>query len=174
MDCPAAFRAETLDFVEDRLHVRLHPVELHLGRFAHRSSSGSVLVERRRPKRGARGGTRGSPTSLDAVFQALCFGERLELLQRVVLDLADALARHAERAADFLERARLLALQAEAQLDHLPLPLWERREGVLDVAPPQRERRRVERRLGLLVLHEVAELRLLLLADRLLERDREL
>ena len=32
----------------------------------------------------------------------------------------------------------------------------------------------VEGRLGLLVLHEVAELRLLLLADRLLERDREL
>src|SRR2546421_2379165 len=111
---------------------------------------------------------------LDAILKALCLGETFELLQRVVLDLADALAGHAERAADLLQRARLLALEPEAQLDHLPLPLGERGERVLDVAPPQRQRGRVERRLGLLVLHEVPELGLLLLADRLLERDGEL
>src|SRR2546423_15698242 len=108
-------------------------------------------------KEGTRGGTRGSPTSLDAVFQALRFRQRLKLLQRVVLDLPDALAGHAEGAADLLERARLLALEPEPQLDHLPLPLGKRGERALDVAPPQRQRRRVEGRLGLLVLHEVAE-----------------
>src|SRR5205085_1554448 len=111
---------------------------------------------------------------LDAVLEALRLGEALELLQRVVLDLADALARDAEGATDLLERARLLALEPEAKLDHLPLTLRERRERVLDVPASQRQGRRVERRLRLLILHEVPELRLFLLADRLLERDRKL
>src|SRR5205807_10612486 len=111
-----------------------------------------------RPGRRGLVGEPGSPTSLDAVFEALGLGEALELLQRVVLDLADALARHAERAADLLERARLLALQPEAELDHLPLALGQRLERLLDVLPAQRQRGRVERRLGLVVLDEVAEL----------------
>src|SRR5207248_325928 len=97
-------------------------------------------------------------------------GQRLELLQRVVLDLADPLARDAERAADLLERARLLALQAEAELDHLALALRQRVERLLDVLAAQRERGLLVGRLGRLVLDEVAELGLLLLADRLLER----
>src|SRR3989440_6908550 len=76
---------------------------------------------------------------LDAILKALCLWETFELLQRVVLDLADSLAGHAERAADLLERARLLALEPEPQLDHLPLPLRERRERVLDVASRSEE-----------------------------------
>jgi putative transposase len=44
---------------------------------------------------------------LDAVLEPLGLGERLELLERVVLDLADAFARDPERLADLLERARL-------------------------------------------------------------------
>src|SRR5205085_6457719 len=111
---------------------------------------------------------------LDAVLEALGLGEALELLQRVVLDLADPLAGDAEGAADLLERARLLTLEPEPKLDHLPLARRERGERVVDVAAPQRERRRVERRLRLLVLDEVPELGLLLLADRLLQRDRQL
>ena len=60
-------------------------------------------------------------------------------------------------------------LEPEAELDHLPLPLGKRVERSLDVLAAQPNRGGVERRLGLLVLHEVTELRLLFLADRLLE-----
>ena len=98
----------------------------------------------------------------------------LELLQRVVLDLADALAGDAERAADLFERLRRAAVEAEAERDHLALAQRQRVERELDVLAAERELRGVERRLGRLVLHEVAEARVLLLADRLLERDREL
>src|SRR4051794_1250329 len=50
----------------------------------------------------------------DRVAQRLRLGQPLELLERVVLDLADALAGDAEGPADLLERARLLAAQPEA------------------------------------------------------------
>src|SRR5689334_9217298 len=122
-------------------------------------------------KEGSHRGTRGSPLPLDAILESLRFRQGLELLQRVVLDLADSLAGDAERPADLLQRAGLLALEPEAELDHLAVTLGERGEGVLDVLPPERDLRRVERRLGLLVLDEVAELGLFLLADRLLQRD---
>src|SRR5262245_29549780 len=112
------------------------------------------------------GGSRGEPAVppvlLDAVLEPLRLRQRLELLQRVVLDLADALTGDPERAADLLECARLLALEAEPQLDHLPLPVGKRVERALDVLPPQRERGLLVRRLGRLVLDEVAELGLLL------------
>src|SRR3954449_11797170 len=98
----------------------------------------------------------------------------LELLQRVVLDLADALARDAEGAADLLERLRRATVQAEAERDDLPLAERQRMEGLLDVLSAEAELRRVERALGRLVLDEVAEARVLLLPDRLLEADREL
>src|SRR6185312_12961031 len=62
----------------------------------------------------------------DAVFEPLRLRQRLELLQRVVLDLADPLAGDAERTADLLQRARLLALEAEPKLDHLPLAVRQR------------------------------------------------
>src|SRR3954452_6447506 len=116
----------------------------------------------------------GSRGCSNAVFEALRLGQRLELLERVVLDLADPLARDAEGAADLLQRARLRAREAEAELDHLAVALRQRGQRVVDVLPPQLDLRRVERRLGLLVLDEVAELGLLLLADRLLQRDRML
>src|SRR2546423_7433110 len=112
-------------------------------------------------KEGARGGTMGSPAFLDAVLEALRFGQGLELLQRVVLDLADALSRYAEGSADLLERARLFARQAEAELDHLPLPLRQRGQCVLDVLAPERKRCLLVRRLRGVVLDEVAELRVL-------------
>src|SRR5262249_38236264 len=119
-------------------------------------------------------GTGSNRPDLDAVFEALRFWEGLELLERVVLDLADAFAGDAEGLADLLERARLRAVQPESQLDDAPLALRQRRQRLLDVGATQRQRRGVERRLGLLVLDEVAKLGVLLLADRLLQRDRML
>jgi len=48
---------------------------------------------------------------LGRVAQPLRLGQRLELLERVVLDLADPLARHVEGLSDLLERPRALAGQ---------------------------------------------------------------
>ena len=91
-----------------------------------------------------------------------------------MLDLADALARDVERAADLVERARLLAVEPVAQLEHHPLALGERAED-------RAQRLALQRRLGELVRErrglvgeEVAELRLVVVADGLLERDRHL
>src|SRR6266566_8961355 len=69
----------------------------------------------------------------DAVFEALRFRQRFELLERVVLDLADPLAGDAERATDLLERARLRAREPEPELDHLPFAVGERVERPVDV-----------------------------------------
>src|SRR4051812_46675354 len=74
---------------------------------------------------------------LDAVFEALGLGERLQFLQRVVLYLTDPLASHAEGTSDLFEGARRHAEQTEAELDHLALPLGQRGQCVLDVLAPQ-------------------------------------
>src|SRR5918995_471000 len=71
--------------------------------------------------------------TLDAVLERLRLRQALELLQRVVLDLADPLARDAEGAADLLECARRRSGKPEPQLDHLALPLWQRRKRHLHV-----------------------------------------
>src|SRR4029079_383686 len=76
---------------------------------------------------------RGVNESADGVAQRLRLGQMLELLQRVVLDLADALACDAEGAADLLERLRRPAVQAEAQRDHLALAQRQRVERAPDV-----------------------------------------
>jgi len=68
---------------------------------------------------------RESGSDLVVVAQLLGFGEVLELLERVVFDLADALARDVERAPDLLEGARMLAAKAVAQLEHAPFAVAE-------------------------------------------------
>src|SRR5438093_8477596 len=123
-------------------------------------------------RRGGRAGTRSgarpaagaNPVSEDRglgyVAELLRLGQRAQLLQALVLDLADALAGDLEGAADLVERARLLTVQAVAKLEHSPLAIAERAEAL-------RERGRAERRVGSLVgercrlvLDELAELRL--------------
>src|SRR4051812_47737809 len=84
------------------------------------------------------------------VPQPLRLRQHLELLQRVVLDLADPLAGHAEGAPHLLERSRLGAREPEAHLDHLALARWQRLECRAHVLAPQVLERLVERRLGLL------------------------
>jgi hypothetical protein len=56
-----------------------------------------------------------------SLAQLLSFGQRLQLFQRPVLDLADALAGDVERAAHLLERAGAATDDAVAHLDHLAL-----------------------------------------------------
>src|SRR5262249_535929 len=97
--------------------------------------------------------------------------ERPQLLEALVLDLPDPFARHVERAPDLVERAWLLAAEPVAKLEHPSLPVRERAE---DVAQQFLAQRRVGRLVGqrsVLVGEEMAELRLLLVTDRLLERD---
>ncbi len=95
---------------------------------------------------------------LAAALEALRFGQGREGLERVVLDLADPLAGDTEGAADLLERPRLTAIEAEAQLDDASLALGQRGQRVLDLRALQRDRGLLERRLGQLIFDEVTEL----------------
>src|SRR5215213_8309481 len=117
---------------------------------------------------------RGGENGLGDVAELLGFGEGLQLLQRLVLDLADALARDVERAPHLVERARVLSAEAVAELEHAALAVRQVLQRLAqrllgeDLGGP------LVRRLGPLVGDELAELGLLLVADRLLERDRRL
>src|SRR5512144_3302530 len=64
-------------------------------------------------------------SGLRDVAHALGVGEGPQLLQALVLDLTDPLPRHVESAADLVERAWLLAVEAVAQLEHDALALRE-------------------------------------------------
>src|SRR3569833_1989552 len=97
--------------------------------------------------------------TLSHVAELLALGERAELLQALVLDLADPLARHLEDAADLVEGLRLLAVQAVAELEDAPLAVAERAEAAGQRLDAEcRVGRLVGQRLAL-VLDEVAELR---------------
>src|SRR5690606_28351312 len=111
-------------------------------------------------------------TGLRDVAQLLRFREALQLLERLVLDLADALARDVERAPHLVQRARVLAAEAVAQLQHAPLAVGEVLERLAQRLLREEVGGAVEGRLRLLVGDELPELGLLLVADRLLERDR--
>ena len=95
-------------------------------RAAGRSAASGARL-RRRPAPPA--GRRSRPGTSGDVAQLRGEGERAELLQALVLDLPDPLARHVERAADLVQRPRLLAVEAVAQLEHAPLAVRERVAG---------------------------------------------
>src|SRR3954465_5257446 len=106
--------------------------------------------------------------------ELLGFGEALQLLQRLVLDLADPLARDVERAAHLVERARVFPAEPVAQLQHAALAVRQVLERLAQRLLGEDLGGAVVGRLGALVGDELAELRLLLVADRLLERHRRL
>src|ERR1700730_899317 len=99
-------------------------------------------------------------------------GQRPQLLQALALDLADPLARDVEGSADLIQRARMLAVEPVAELEHLALPARERAEDLAQRLLAQRHRGGFVGQLLVLVGEEVAELGLVLVADRLLERHR--
>src|SRR4051794_3272917 len=119
-------------------------------------------------------GRRASPplTSLSDVAELLSLGEALELLERLVLDLADALARHVERAPDLIQRARVLPAEAVPQLEDAALAVGEVLQRLAQRFLGEDLGGTLVGGLGTLVSDELTELRLLLVADRLLERDR--
>src|SRR4051812_210260 len=156
---------------------KAEPPDLQSGPFD-RSGTPPALVQTATRKSSDRGAARAGSAAvawtqvLARVAEPLRLGQRLELLQRVVLDLPDPLARDVERAPDLLERPRPSAREPEAHLDDLALALRQGRQRAMDVLLAEVLRGDLERRLRRLVLDEVAELGLVLLADRLLERDR--
>src|SRR3954467_9817393 len=112
--------------------------------------------------------------ALGDIAELLGLREALQLLERLVLDLADALARDVERPPDLVERARVLAAEAVAQLEHAALSVGEVLQRLAQRLLGEDLGRALVRRLGALVGDELAELGLLLVADRLLEGDRGL
>src|SRR6185436_20578911 len=76
------------------------------------ASAGSPVGQRRGKKDAARRSGAGRPLAPDPPGQAA---------QGLPLELARALARDPEARAHLLERERLLAVQAEAEAQHLPL-----------------------------------------------------
>src|SRR4051812_4071443 len=112
--------------------------------------------------------------ALGDIAELLSLREGLQLLQRLVLDLADALARDVERPPDLVERARVLPAQAVAQLEHTALAVRQVLQRLAQGFLGEDLGGALVRRLRALVGDELAELRLLLVADRLLERDRRL
>ena len=90
-----------------------------------------------------------------------------QLAHRPGLDLADALPGEVEVLADLLEGPRLAAVEAEAQLQDLPLALVERGQQAGDLVGQQRRGGDLERALGRAVLDDVAELGVAVLAQRL-------
>src|SRR5205814_9943189 len=112
-----------------------------------------------------------SARSLGDVSQRDGVRERAQLLQALVLDLADALTRDVERAAHLVERARVLAVEPGTQLRHTPLAQAQRAEHAHQGRLAQLDLRGLLRQRLALVGEEVPELRLLLVSDGLLQGD---
>src|SRR4029453_1813939 len=109
---------------------------------------------------------------LQVVAELLAAGGVAQLGEGLGLDLADALAGDAEFAADLLQGAGVAVGEAEAELDDLLLPLREGVQDRVELLLEQDEAGRVDRDDGVGVLDEVAEVGVLLLADRGLQRHR--
>src|SRR5437867_559727 len=95
-----------------------------------------------------------------------------QLAERLGLDLSDALARDREILPDLLERVLASVGEAEAKPEHLLLTRGERVQDLVGLLAQREADDGIDRRHHLLVLDEVAEMAILFLADRGLERDR--
>src|SRR5215207_6168841 len=114
------------------------------------------------------------PDQLGDFAELLRLSQGLKLLEALVLDLPDALAGDVEGPPHLVERARMLAAEPVAELEHAALAVGEVLEGLLQRLLGEQLGGALEGGLGTLIGDELAELRLLLVADRLLEGDRRL
>ena len=94
----------------------------------------------------------------------------LQLAQRLCLDLTDALTGDVEFLADFLQRARTAIQQAEAQAEHLFLPFGQPLQHGVDLILQQLVVGIFIRRERLFILDEIAQVRVILFADRRFQR----
>src|SRR5215468_7357731 len=95
-----------------------------------------------------------------------------ELAQRLRLDLTYALAGHGKVLPDLFERVLAAVGESKAQAEHLLFSRRERVEDLVGLLAQGEPDDRLDRRDDLLVLDEIAEVAVLFLADRRLERDR--
>src|SRR5687768_6936981 len=95
-----------------------------------------------------------------------------ELAQRFRLNLADALARDFVLLANLFERAFVTVHQPETHLDDAPIALSETRQHVVHLVLQQAVARHLGRILSSLVLDEVAEVGVTIVAHRCLQRNR--
>src|SRR5262245_4367565 len=95
-----------------------------------------------------------------------------ELAQRLRLDLAYPLAGHGEILPDLFERVLAAVRESKAQAEHLFFPRRQRVEDLVGLLAQGESDDRLDRRDDLLVLDEIAQMTVLFLADRRLERDR--
>jgi hypothetical protein len=129
-----------------------------------------------RPSIAKKKGGSGHPFSISVLTFSLRgdvnqVAERSEARQGLSLELPDALARQVELVADRLERPGL-ALEAEPQLEDAPLPLRKGIERPAHALAAERLLGLLERIGGLAIGEEIAELALVVGADRLVQRDR--
>src|SRR5262245_9815233 len=97
-----------------------------------------------------------------------------EFAQRLRFDLADALSRDGKILADLLEGVLAAVGQPEAESQHLLLARRQRVEHLVGLLAEAQADHALDRRAHLLVLDEVAQMAVLLFADRGLEGDRRL
>src|SRR5262249_48491034 len=88
------------------------------------------------------------------------------------LDLPHALARHLEDAAHLFQRVGVAVAEPVTHLDDLAFAVGRRLEHLLDLVLEHLLRRGADRRLGPVVLDEVAEVAVLALADGPVQADR--
>src|SRR5262245_38082439 len=96
----------------------------------------------------------------------------LELAQRLCLDLADALTGHRKLLADLLQRMVGVHADAETHPQNTLFTRGKRSQHSRGGLPQVRLNRRVDWQHRVLVLNKVAEVAVLLVADRRLEADR--
>src|SRR5689334_8488037 len=110
-------------------------------------------------------------SALHEALEPLAPARVAELAQRLRLDLSYTLARDGEFLADLFQRMVGFLADAEAHPEHLLLARCERRQDLARLLLEIDVHHRVRRRHDALVLDEVAEMAVFLLADRRLEGD---
>src|SRR5262247_2286110 len=113
-----------------------------------------------------------APSRLEEAPELLRARRMAQLAERLGLDLPDALARDGEILADLLERVLAPVREAEAEAQDLFLARRQRVQDLVRLLAQAQADHALDGRADLLVLDEVAEVAVLLLADRRLEGDR--